>query len=225
MNTVTAIVPIKQNSQRLPHKVFLDFFGIPLYRVMLDKLESVNEISEIIVNTDSETVMSECAGKYSKVVLVERPVQLCGDEVPMNSIIEYELGSNKNEHFLQTHVTNPLLKCETISQAIRLYFEQRDRFDSLTGVIPIYKRVWNSSFEPVNHQNNKMLQTQDLEPVLIENSNIFIFSKISFYAAGKSRIGLKPFPFYMNCIESVDIDYPEDFELAKFYYHRYYHHE
>lgn len=222
MNKITVLLPIKMNSQRLPGKVFMDFFGKPLYRVMLEKLESVNEISEIILNTDSERIMNECAQHFSKVVLVRRPADLCGDEVPMNFIIEHELGRNKNEYFLQTHVTNPLLQPETISKAINLYFDQLETYDSLIGVNEIYKRAWNSSFQPINHQNNIMLQTQDLEPVLVENSNIFIFSKTSFFAAGKSRIGLKPFPFPMCNIESVDIDYPQDIELARFYYTKYF---
>lgn len=220
MNKITVLVPIKKNSQRLPGKVFMDFFGKPLYRVMLDKLESMDSVSAIIVNTDSEVIMKDCSTRYSKVKIIQRPEEICGDSVSMNSIISYDFSRTDSEHFLQTHVTNPLLQCETINRAINQYFANLPEFDSLVGVVPIYKRAWTTDLQPINHQNNIMLQTQDLKPVLVENSNIFIFSRTSFYAAGQSRIGMKPYPFYMDAIESTDIDYAEEMELARYFYGR-----
>ncbi len=220
MNKITVLLPIKKNSQRLPGKVFMDFFGKPLYRVILDKLVSLDVVSEIIVNTDSEVIMKDCHSRNPKVKIIERPVEICGDTVSMNSIIKYDLSHSQEEHFLQTHVTNPLLQSETITKAINQYFSNLPEYDSLVGVVPVYKRVWTSDFHPVNHRNNIMLQTQDLQPVLVENSNIFIFSKSSFYSNGQSRIGNKPFPFYMDAIESTDIDHYEEMELAKYFYGR-----
>ena len=57
----------------------------------------------------------------------------------------------------------------------------------------------------MNHNPNELIQTQDLEPIYEENSNIYIFSRESFDSTSQ-RIGNKPYMFISNPLESVDID-------------------
>ena len=87
-------------------------------------------------------------------------------------------------------------------------------YDSLFTVDKILKRVYKPDGTPVNHKLTESLQTQYLDPLYAENSNMFIFSRKSFRENNNNRIGHKPFMFEMNSIESLDIDYIEDFELA-----------
>ena len=68
---------------------------------------------------------------------------------------------------------------------------------------------------PINFSLDKVIRTQDLEPLYEENSNFYIFSKDSFKNAGNKRIGIKPKIIEVNKLEAVDIDEPEDFKLAE----------
>lgn len=212
---LTALVPIKSNSERLANKNFLPFCGQPLYQIVLDKLETIDLIHEIVINTDSEIIQLDCAERYSKVRILERPMHLLGNEVTMNSIIEYDLGQISGTHFLQTHCTNPLLSRTTIIAAIQQYQAKLDVFDSLLSVESIQKRAYLSDGTPINHRNEVLAQTQHLPSINIENSNIFLFSRMSFLNAGNSRIGLRPQLFPMSGIEGMDIDYEADFVLAE----------
>ena len=72
--------------------------------------------------------------------------------------------------------------------------------------------------KPVNHNPKELLRTQDLPPLFEENSNFYIFSKDAFKAADEKRIGIKPMMYETPKMESVDVDFPEDFELAEFIY-------
>jgi len=72
-----------------------------------------------------------------------------------------------------------------------------------------------ASGEPVNHNPYELLRTQDLPTLFEENSNLYLFSKASFAAAGNKRIGRKPKMFTMNKLEAIDIDEEEDFRLAE----------
>lgn len=193
----------------------MSFCGQPLYQVVLDKLQSISLIDRIVINTDSETIARDCSGRYSKALIIERPQNLIGNDVTMNSIIEYDLTKVDGEHFLQTHVTNPLLTSKTIVKAIEMYFESLGVCDSLFSVESVKKRAYDHNGKPINHTNEKLLQTQDLPPVNIENSNLFVFSRTSFAEAQNSRVGLRPKLFQMSAIEGVDIDYLEDFLLAE----------
>ncbi len=214
-NMITAIVPIKKESERLKDKNFLNFCGQPLYHVVLDTLQHCDVIDQIIINTDSSIIMKECAMRYPKAVVLERPDYLLGNDVTMNSILVHDLSKVEGEHFLQTHVTNPLLTKKTIERAIDVYFQNLPFYDSLFAVEAVKKRAYDSLGKPINHTNELLLQTQHLPEVNIENSNLFLFSRRSFLEAKNSRVGLKPQMFQMSALEGIDIDFNEDFLLAE----------
>lgn len=217
---LTAFLPMKAHSERVPDKNIRFFAGRPLYHRVAEVLQSSPSIAEIIINTDSDKIAQEAPLFFSKVKIIERPVGLCGDLVPMNDIIAYDISQTDGEHFLQTHSTNPLLTLTTMERAIADYFASLEQFDSLFSVTRIQSRLFWESGEPVNHSLKELLRTQDLPPLFEENSNFYIFSKKSFADAGGSRIGLKPQMFETNKHEAVDIDEPEDWEIAEILYKR-----
>lgn len=212
---ITALVPIKNESERLKNKNFLFFNGQPLYQIVLDTLQKNEMIDRVIINTDSDIIANDCKSRYPKVEIIERPEYLKGNSITMNSLIDFDLSQIEGQHFLQTHVTNPLITEETITKAINAYFEGVNEFDSLFTVENVKKRVYSHEGEAINHSNLILEQTQNLKSVNIENSNLFLFSRSSFYASNKSRIGKNPQLFHMSAIEGIDIDYKEDFILAE----------
>lgn len=214
LTQISALVPIKNESERLPHKNFKSFAGNPLYFKVLDTLASIDAVDRIIINTDSEEIFDTCVKRYEKAVLIQRPDFLLGNHITMNSLITYDLTQIEGEHFLQTHVTNPLLSKKTVLDAIERYFNQLESYDSLFTVNEIKKRAYNYQQEPINHELGELKMTQDLPPVLVENSNLFLFSRTSFNAT-KSRIGERPAFMSMNEFEAVDIDTPVEFKLAE----------
>ena len=94
------------------------------------------------------------------------------------------------------------------------------QFDSLFSVTRIQSRLFWESGEPVNHNPEELLRTQDLPPLFEENSNIFLFSKTSFTAAANKRIGLSPKMFVMDKLEAIDIDEEDDWIMAETLYKR-----
>lgn len=212
---LTALLPMKGHSERVPNKNMRQFAGRPLYHQVAKTLQESFLVGSILINTDSELIAEDATQHFSKVKIIWRPEKLRGDFVPMNDIIGYDLSVSGGEHFLQTHSTNPLLTGKTIEAAIKKYFSSFGDFDSLFAVTRLQTRLYWESGEPVNHDPAELLRTQDLPPLFEENSNFYIFSKESFTAAGKKRIGLKPAMFAMDKLEAVDIDEPADFELAE----------
>ena len=211
---VTALVPMKGHSERVPNKNIRPFLGNPLCLRMLAQLEDCPLVESIIVNTDSEIITHLCMG-FSKVVPLRRPERLCGDYVSMNEIIAYDMSCSDSEHFLQTHSTNPLLSKQTIERSIRYYFANISLYDSLFTVTPWQTRFYWEDCTPVNHNPDELLRTQDLPHLFEENSCLYIFSKQSFAAAGYKRIGRNPFMLSIGRIEAIDIDNEEDFVIAE----------
>ena len=150
----------------------------------------------------------------------ERRADLVGDMISVNKIIAHTIGKVKEDYFLQTHCTNPLITSETIDAAVQLYFDNKAQYDSLFSVTCRQSRFYNASFNPINHNPNELLRTQDLPPIYEENSTMYIFSRESFFENNAQRIGAKPYLFQMNSIEATDIDNEDDFLLAESIYMR-----
>ena len=215
---VVALLPMKGNSERVKNKNMKDFGGRPLYHAVMQTLLKCKNIEKVIINTDSETIKNDALKHFDRVEIIDRPVEIQGDFVPMNDIIGYDLSKTDRTHFMQTHSTNPNVTAETIDNAIDFYFDNLGTYDSVFSVTRLQTRLYWKDGSPVNHNPAELLRTQDLPPVYEENSNFFIFSKQSFADSGNKRIGVKPAMFEMNKLEAVDIDEPEDFELAELLY-------
>lgn len=212
MNDITALLPMKGHSERVPGKNIKLCAGKPLYQWVLESLVNTQSIKTIIVNTDSDKI-ANATKKYPKVVIHMRPVNLCGDMVSMNDIIKYDLSNSEGEHYIQTHVTNPLLKTATLETAITKYFENLATNDSIFSVTEMHSRLYDSNLKPINHDPNKLIRTQDLDPIYEENSNFFIFSKNGFNKLS-ARIGITPSIYPMDRHEALDIDTEQDFAVA-----------
>jgi len=212
--SVTALMPMKAHSERLPNKNIKTFHGKPLYRIVLDTLVKSRYIKEIIIDTDIESVLN--LKDINQIVkVIERPEKFRGDFVPIMDIIEYDINQSSASLFLQTHATNPLVTTATIDNAIKTFCE-REEFDSLLSVIRHDKRIYSNDKLPLNHDpHDRLLRTQDLKPVFSENSCIYIFSRKSFEVSGSHRIGQNPYFFEMSDLESVDIDYENEFYFAE----------
>jgi len=215
MKQVAALLPMKAHSERVPNKNIRICAGRSLYHWVAGVLQSSALVEQILIDTDSEIIAADAARHFSKARIIARPADLRGDFVSMNAIIAHDLQQASGEHFLQTHSTNPLLTRETLEQAIAGYFESLARHDSLFSVTRLQSRLYWQTGEPVNHNPAELVRTQDLAPVFEENSNLYIFSKTSFAAAGNRRIGLQPKMFAMNKVEAIDIDEAEDWRLAE----------
>jgi CMP-N-acetylneuraminic acid synthetase len=213
--SVVALLPMKGHSGRIPNKNLRLFAGRPLFHMIAEVLENATYVKEIIINTDSEKIAENASKHFPKVKIHLRPPNLCGDFVATNDIFAFDIDQTDEEHFLQTHSTNPLLTLTTMTRAVDYYFSSLDRFDSLFSVTKVQSRFFWESGKPVNHNPKELLRTQDLPPIYEENSNMFLFSKKAFKAAGNKRIGIKPKMFEINKNEAVDIDEEEDFKLAE----------
>jgi CMP-N-acetylneuraminic acid synthetase len=210
-DTVAALVPMKAHSERVPRKNLRTFNGRPLFHWILATLEAVDAVDDIIVNTDSETIATEAPDLFD-VTILDRPADIRGDEVPMNDILLHDVEQVDADFFLQTHCTNPLLRPETVAAAIDAY-----RFrscDSLFAVTPFKTRFWTDDGEPVNHERDRLIPTQQLMPLHEENSNIYIFTPDSLRER-ENRIGDDPTMFEMQQQEAVDIDEMIDFRIAE----------
>ena len=213
---VVALLPMKANSTRVKGKNFRDFCGKPLFKWILDSLLAVEEIDQIVINTDARDILAENGLVGTDRILIrDRKAEICGDEVSMNLVLADDVANIEADIYLMTHTTNPLLSSKTIKQALDQYSAalENDNADSLFTVNKIQTRFYSSKCEAINHDPDNLIPTQDLEPWYEENSNLYLFNRESFKSTN-ARIGSRPTMMVSPALECSDIDTPDDWDRA-----------
>lgn len=212
---IVALVPMRHHSQRVPGKNYRPLAGKPLYHHIIETLHTVPQISQIVVDTDSNEVMQGLKDDFPSVKIINRPESLRADDVPMNDILIHDTSQIQADFYLQTHSTNPLLKAQTISKAIQLLIANYPNKDSLFSVTRHQTRLYDQYGKALNHDPNELIQTQDLPPVYEENSCIYIFKRENLLAK-RHRISDKPIMFEIDADEAWDIDEELDFAICDY---------
>ena len=213
---LVALLPMKANSNRVKGKNFRDLAGKPLFRWVLDTLLSIEMIDQVVINTDAKKLLLENGLPINdRIRIRQRKEEICGDNVSMNLVLQDDVENVDSDLYLMTHTTNPFLGKESIIASIQEFYRAKleRNVDSLFSVNKLQTRFYSENGQPINHDPNRLIPTQDLEPWFEENSNLYLFTKDSFIRT-RARIGLNSMMFETKKVESVDIDTPEDWELA-----------
>lgn len=214
---IAALVPMRHYSARVPGKNYRDFAGKPLYYHILETLQAVPEIEVILVDTDSPIILAGLEVDFPQVHRICRPEHLRGEMVSMNEILIHDTGLMQADYYLQTHSTNPLLAPRTISTAIRTFFESIPTYDSLFSVSRLQTRLWDQDGQPLNHDPEVLLRTQDLPPIFEENSCLYLFNRQTLLVR-RNRLGQRPLMYEIPTQEAWDIDEELDFIIAQTLY-------
>ncbi|MEM9749140.1 MAG: acylneuraminate cytidylyltransferase family protein [Actinomycetota bacterium] len=216
--SVVAFVPMRHSSERVKGKNYRDFHGRPLFHHIVSTLLDVPQISKVVIDTDSPTIVEQCAETFPSVECIDRPQHLLGGETPMTAILQHDASLFPSDWYLQTHSTNPLLTSATIERALHDLDKAADDHDSLFSVTRLQTRLYDAAGVPMNHDPAVLLRTQDLPPVYEENSNLYVFSAAQV-AEGR-RIGDRPLLFEVDPLEAIDIDEEHDFVIAEMLHQR-----
>ncbi|MES0360082.1 MAG: acylneuraminate cytidylyltransferase family protein [Anaerolineales bacterium] len=213
MNKIVALVPMRHESQRVKGKNYRQLAGKPLYHHIISTLLNCPEISEVVVDTDSQPIMDGIKLDFPQVRIFVRPEHLRAGDIPMNEVLLHDISQVEANFYLQTHSTNPLLTPATISHAIQIMIENYPGYDSLFSVTRWQTRLWDELGRAINHNPAILLRTQDLPPVYEENSCLYIFTRQTLQNE-HNRIGERPFLFEIDASEAWDIDEEIDFLMA-----------
>lgn len=207
MKTV-AFVPIRLNSKRVVGKNIRMLGEKPLLQYVLDTLVKVKGIDEIYVycsNPEIEQYLPQ------GVRFLRRPDRLDRDETLGEEIYDAFIQTIDADLYVLAHTTSPFVRRESFENALSKI--KNEDYDSAFSVEKIQTFTWYKG-QPLNYQLKAIPRTQTLEPVYIETSAFFMFRK-SIWTEHHQRIGFHPYMAIMDKIEGVDIDWPEDFDLAE----------
>lgn len=214
---IIAMVPIKLNSQRVVNKNIREFHdGTPLIQFILRALVETKEIDEVYVYCSDEKIKEYL---IDGVKFLKRPAYLDEDTSNCNDIISCFIKEVEGDCFVVSHTTSPFTKSESISRCIEAVVSDNE-YDCAFTVEAVKNFMWSNG-KPINFDPSAFPRTQDLDPIYVETSGAFVFSR-EVFETYQRRIGVSPCFVEVSDMECIDIDTEGDLEKAQgiYQYHK-----
>ena len=215
---LVAIIPVRKGSERIPYKNLKSFCNTTLLEIKIKQLKKIDIIDEIILNSNWDKAIE--IAKREKISVYKRDEYFASSEIN-GSMFHKHIAENTPKDFkyiLYAPPTSPLIKIETIKKAINEYFQNNEINDSLVTTSLCKNFLWKDN-KPLNYELNNTPKTQNLPKIHILNHAICINTREN-QIKKSSLVGINPILYEISEIESIDIDYPIDFEIAEFLYNK-----
>ncbi len=215
---IKALVAVRSGSVRVKNKNMRPFAGSTLLEVKLRQLKRIPNLDGIIVNSNDDEMLALAASLGCETV--KRDPYYASNAVSMSEVYR-----NMAEHcdcdvIAYINCTNPLLKDETIIEAIDTYLRlaATGEYDSLNSAHLIKEFMFLDN-KPINYDLKHQPRSQDLPNIAALNFAISILSREQMIR-GMNVVGDKPYIHIINEVEATDIDNPIDFEFAEFVFRK-----
>ena len=212
-----ALVPVRDGSKGLPGKNIRPLAGIPLYARAV--AQGLRVASHCVVSTDITQIFD--APVPEGCVLLRRPDALCGDDVPMDAVINdviEQLQLEDATRIVLLQATSPLRTDADVSAVLAMHEGgAHDLVMSVTSTasgILKYGMLEGPNYIPVASPEYCFTNRQHLPRVFRPNGAIFAFSAGAF-RRNKGLATQSIGAIEMPAERSFDIDTREDFEAVE----------
>ena len=211
---VVAVIPVRKGSERVISKNTKPFADTTLLDLKLEVMKQVKGLDNLIVNTDCDICID--IAKNHGVEIHRR------DDYFASSL------ANNREHWtnlaevtdtdilMMCQCTNPMVTVTTHEQALTDYLASIDQYNSAISVSAQKKFLWQDG-SPINYDFNKTPKSQNLPDIVSLNFAITISNKQEMFKTG-NVISANPKFIELDRVQSLDVDWPIDFEFAEYVY-------
>ncbi|MBY0335444.1 MAG: NTP transferase domain-containing protein [Acetobacteraceae bacterium] len=207
MSKIVAFLPAKGTSERTPNKNVALLDGKPLVLRMAERLLRCPSITEVWLDTESETVFRLC--QHLPVRWLRRDPALASNATDGHALFANEVAQVEADIYVQALCTSPFLKPDTIEAAIAAV---RDGpHDSCVAIRREKLYRWEEGAPA--YGRGRIPNSVDLPANDIEAMSLYVVEGHAARRAGR-RFGDRPFLMPIAPIEAVDVNTPEELELA-----------
>lgn len=204
---VVAFLPAKGTSSRVESKNLKLLDGKPLFLHTLEKLMECDFIDEVYLDTESEDVIDLASETNCKVL--KRDPNLASNTTDGNKLFLNEVNHTEADIYIQVLGTSPFIEKETIRKGVEAI--KNDEFDS--AVLIRRERLYTWNEKGPNYDIENIPNSFDLGDTIIETMGLYIVKRETALRTQR-RIGDKPYLLDATPLEAIDVNWPEDFDLA-----------
>jgi CMP-N-acetylneuraminic acid synthetase len=205
---IVAFIPIKLRNERMPNKNIRSFTnGKPLLTYVLETLARTQDIEDVYVYCSQDSIIGYLP---ERVKFLKRPESLDSPQANGTEIIRHFVEDVKADVYVMSHATSPFVSSASLDKGLNAVIS--GQYDSAFSVQRLQKFMWLGG-KPVNYDPAHIPRSQDTDVYYAETDGFYIFTRALATEHGR-RIGFTPLLVESSPIESIDIDYEEDFIIA-----------
>jgi regulator of RNase E activity RraA/CMP-N-acetylneuraminic acid synthetase len=207
---VAAFLPAKGSSNRIPNKNVMLLDGEPLFLRTLRKLTRCPSITEVVLDTDAPEIAALAADL--KVRRLARPAELASNETDGHALFTWEARQTDADLVMQVLCTSPFLAPATIERAIAVLRDDPS-YDSVVAIRSEKQYRWTDGAPA--YGPGRIPNSVDLPATVLEAMSLYVVRR-DIALRRERRIGERPYLLELEPIETIDVNWPKEFELANF---------
>jgi CMP-N,N'-diacetyllegionaminic acid synthase len=227
IDRVLAVVPARGGSKSIPHKNITPLAGRPLIEYTIGPALESHLVDRVVVSTDDEKI-AEVARDAGAEVPFLRPPELAKDDTPTLPVLQHLLSELDREEgyrpaaLLLLQPTSPFRTTRHIDESITLFLERRP--DSLVSTVEVphnfnpvsLMKLEDGLLKPyIAREGTRILRRQDKPEVYARNGPVILISAYATLTELNDLYGESTLPYEMSPRDSLDVDGPEDLQLAE----------
>ena len=217
---ITALIPARSGSKRVPNKNIKDFFGFPLIAYSIAYARNSSLIRDILVSTDSQEI-GEIASKFGVTDVILRPQEISSEQSLDIEWIEHidSVKQIKSEYAAIIRPTSPLRSQLLLSDMWNLL--RKSKCDSIRTVKRVKEhpgKMWrleeDGEIKPLLNQlagqtATHAMQYASLPTIFVQTSVLEVF-KVESMRETRTREGNRICGYPTSGLDSWAIDETED---------------
>lgn len=220
-----AIIPARGGSKRIPRKNIRPFCGQPMLAYAIQAAQQSGCFSKVVVSTDDEEI-AEVARQLGAEVPFLRPTSLADDHtgttpVVTDTIQRLDQLGIQAEQYCCIYATVPLIQADDLKGAYQRLIISKAPFVYTVAEFgfPIQRAVRMDEQGRVTPfwPEQMAKRSQDLEPAY-QDAGQFYWGTRAAWLGGLSPVGGEGIGHILPRHRVVDIDTPEDWQLAELLY-------
>jgi CMP-N-acetylneuraminic acid synthetase len=225
MMRVLGLIPARGGSKGVPRKNIKLLCGKPLIEYAAQSALASKRLSRIVLSTEDEEIrqVGKACGLDAPFL---RPPELARDDTPMLPVAQHamrwlEARGERHDALCLLQPTNPLRRPEDIDACIELL--ERSNADAVATVLPVpseynphwvYFRTADGTLSLSTGEKAPIPRRQALPPAFHREGSVYVVRR-DVLLEGNSFYGARFLGYEISPERSVNIDAPEDWELAE----------
>ncbi|MDX8254957.1 acylneuraminate cytidylyltransferase family protein [Acinetobacter pittii] len=220
---VTALIPARGGSKRLPRKNVKLLGDKPLIVWSIEAAKASKYIDRVVVSTDDEEI-KQVSEHYGADVPFLRPEYLSNDHSSSFDVVKHAIGflqlDQTNELIVLLQPTSPLRLVSELDTALEFFIAKNAK-----GVVSVSEAEHSPMWSNTLPENGCMAdfirpevqdkRSQDLPKFFRLNGSIYIYETLNLLEQGKIFFNESVYGFETSSETSVDIDTALDFLIAE----------
>jgi phosphoglycerate dehydrogenase-like enzyme/CMP-N-acetylneuraminic acid synthetase len=224
-NSVIAMIPARGGSKSVPLKNMALLNGKPLIDYAINVAKKTSMISRVICSTDSEKISNYCKDNFIEVQ--QRPPELSEDNVTTIDVILYLLNtilkSDKSlpEFLVLLEPTSPFVNSSHIEMCLEALKSDLSASSAQTVTrASSNSHAYNQRYHDENGSHFLFINERKTSTNKQSKPNFFIHGnvrvmRVSELMKTKKLFGKKSIPIEISRFYAMDVDGPDDFDLAQ----------